>query len=304
MTRAEIRQQIELRQSSLKDFMLCPLLFKFRHLDGIEPKTRSAKALNGSALHLLMYWLHNGEWGLDVENMYLKAFVHYEHASDESHIPVRFQKDRETDIKRFTDTAIEIVDGYRKRPENKLSRMLYQEVQFRVKILSETFTGTIDGIRQLPDGKVELFDYKSNAMRPNIHAVAADIQLNLYSYAAMWGEFKVGKEWIKPRILPDYSSIYYLPAHKIRKRSSPQGQKGEEFGNPLIRTRKSLEDLRAFRKEAANILKSMLKNWYWANNSTACAFCQYTDLCQSRNTMVSDSVASRANDLLNELNMA
>ena len=304
MTRSEIRSRIRLRQSSIKDFMLCPKLFQYRHLDGIEAKTRSAKMLNGSALHLLMYWLHHGEWDMDVTNMYPKAFAHYEYSSDESHIPVRFQKDRETDLNAFTATAVEIVDGYRRRLENKQSKMLYQEVQFRVKIRSEFFEGTIDALRELPGGKIELLDYKSNAIRPNVHAVAADIQLNLYTFACLWGEFRIGDdEWIKPHILPDYSSIYYLPAHKIRKRNSPQGEKGQEMGYPLIRTSKSIEDLRAFRIEVSNILKSMLKPWYFRNNSTACVFCQYTDLCQSETPLVTDRVAAVANGLLAELNM-
>ncbi len=216
MTRSEIRQRIELRQSSIRDFMLCGKLFQYRHLEGIEPKTRSVKALNGSALHLLMFWLHSGEWDMDVANMYPTAFAQYEYSSDESHIPVRYQKDREADIKAFTDVAIEIIDGYRNRPENRESQMLFQEVMFRVKILGELFTGTIDAIRRLPDGKIELLDYKSNAIRPNVNAVEADIQLNLYSAASLWGEFKIGDDWISPRILPDYSSIYYLPAQHIR----------------------------------------------------------------------------------------
>ena len=303
MTRSEIRSQIRLRQSSIKDFMLCPKLFEYRHLDGIEPQTRSAKTLNGSALHMLMYDLHNADWDMDVESAYPKAFAHYEYESDESNIPVRFYKSREEDLKAFTETAVEIVDGYRRRAENVESTMLFQEAKFRVKILGEMYEGTIDAIRQLPDGKVELLDYKSNAIRPNVHAVAADIQLNLYSYAARFGELKVGDDWIKPRILPDYSSIYYLPAHKIRKRNSKLGQKGEEMGNSLIRTTKSIEDLRAFRKEVSNILKSMLRPWFFKNNSTACVFCQYTDLCQSQNPMVTDRMASKANDMLAELNM-
>jgi len=303
MTRSEIRSRIRLRQSSIKDFMLCPKLFQYRHLDGIEAKTRSAKMLNGSALHLLLFWLHHGEWDMDVENMYPKAFAHYEYSNDEGHIPVRFKKDREADLKAFTATAVEIVDGYRRRPENKKSTMLFQEVQFRVKILSELYEGTIDGIRQLPGGKIELFDYKSNAIKPNVHAVRADIQLNLYTYACLWGQFKIGDGWISPHILPDYSSIYYLPAHKIRKRNSPLGEKGSEMGFPLIRTSKSIEDLRAFRKEVSNILKSLLKPWYFRNNSTACVFCQYTDLCQSENSLVSVSTSSKANALLAELEM-
>lgn len=304
MTRAEIRSQIRLRQSSIKDFMLCPKLFQYRHIEGLEAKTRSAKMLNGSALHMLMYDLHNGDWDMDVESAYPKAFAYYEYESDESNIPVRYQKGREEDLKAFTATAVEIVDGYRRRPKNKLSTMLFQEVQFRVKIRSELYEGTIDGLRQLPDGKIELFDFKSNAIRPNVHAVAADIQLNLYTYAARFGEFKVGDEWIKPHILADYSSIYYLPAHKIRKRNSPLGEKGSEMGYPLIRTSKSIEDLRAFRKEVSNILKSMLKPWYFKNNSHACMFCQYTDLCQSENAMVSDRVASKANDMLADLGIS
>lgn len=303
MKRQEISDQIRISQSSIKCYLLCPKLFELQYLKGLEPKTRSAKMLNGSALHMLMYDLHNGDWDMDVETAYPKAFAYYENESDEDHIPVRFQKDRETDLKAFTATAIEIVDGYRRRPENKASKMLFQEVPFRVSIYSELYEGVIDAIRQLPDGKIELLDYKSNAIRPNVHAVRADIQLNLYTYACLWGEFKVGDEWIAPHILPDYSSIYYLPSHRIRKRSGPTGQKGEEFGYPLIRTSKSIEDLRAFRKEVSNILKSLLKPWYFRNNSTACVFCQYTEECQSQNPLVSDSVASKARSLLAEVEL-
>ncbi len=75
------------------------------------------------------------------------------------------------------------------------------------------------------------------------------------------------------------------------------------MGSPLIRTTKTIEDLRAFRKEVSNILKSMLKPWYFKNNSTACVFCQYTDLCQSQNPLLSESVASKAHALLAEMEM-
>jgi len=301
MTRQEIREQIRLSQTVLKDYLLCPKLFEYRHLERLEPKTRSAKALNGSAIHLLMYWLHHGEWDMDVANMYMKAFGHYEFAGDESHIPIRWQKDRDTDLNVFISAAIEMIDGYRNREENQKSRILYQEVPFRVKIRGELFEGVIDAIRQLPDGKIELLDFKTNAMRPNEHAVKADVQINLYSFGCRWGEFKVGGEWISPHILPDYSSIYYLPAHKIRKRNGPQGEKGQEMGYPLIRTTKTIQDLRAFREEVSNILKSMLKPWHFRNNSTACVFCQYTEECQSQNGLVSNMLAGKARDLVSEI---
>jgi hypothetical protein len=81
------------------------------------------------------------------------------------------------------------------------------------------------------------------------------------------------------------------------------GNIGDEKGDPFIRTRKTIQDLRAFRTEIRHQLSAMLKPWYYSNTAS-CAFCTYTQHCISRNDNVPQSEASKAQKLLAELEMA
>ena len=73
MTKQEILDTIELRQSTLKTWLSCPLMYKFRHIDKMEPSFRYPGTVHGSALHLVLAWLHAGEWKGDLRALYTKA---------------------------------------------------------------------------------------------------------------------------------------------------------------------------------------------------------------------------------------
>jgi RecB family exonuclease len=227
-------------------------------------------------------------------------FLGYEFGHEgENRIPVKW-KNRKAELEDFEQNAAEILDGYRKKPENREAEVLYSEQPFRVKIAGYYFTGTIDQVRRNSDGSMELIDFKSSKQRPSDPALHNDWQLSLYLYALKYGELKKSEEWIKSRIHPGYCTIYFLRAHEIRRRSSESGAAGEEKGDPFIRIRKTIEDMRRFRKYTADLLKAMLRDWYFPNTNH-CHLCPYTAHCLNEKRDFPDRVITRARRQLKQV---
>ena len=303
MTKAEILETIELRQSTLKTWLSCPLMYKFRHIDKIEPAFRYSGTVHGSALHMCLEKMHQGQWNGDLRALYTKALNHYLYASDEAHIPVRWKGEMHPEIEKLKANAIEILENYRSKDYNKNAIVLFSEVSFRVKILGYEFTGTIDQVRKNPDGSVELLDFKSSKMKPNHYAIPNDLQISLYVYSLKFGELLVDNMWIRPNLLVSRAGIYFLRGHEVYKRKVPGKEIGDEKGDPFMMTTKSINDLRAFRHEIRAQLSAMVKPWYYPNTAS-CAFCSYATHCVSRNDNVPVKDADMAHELLAELNMA
>ncbi len=303
MTKQEILDTIELRQSTLKTWLSCPLMYKFRHIDKLEPAFRYPGTVHGSALHLVLSWLHAGEWKGDLRALYTKALNYYLYASEEEHIPVRWKREMGKEIEALKTNAVEILENYRSKAYNQDALVLFAEVQFRVKILGYLFTGTIDQVRKNPDGTVELIDFKSSKMRPNQYAIPNDLQLTLYAHAIKFGELLVDGIWVKPNMLVASVGIYFLRAHEVYKRKTGNSNVGDEKGDPFFRTSKSINDLRAFRTEIRHQLSAMVKPWYYPNTAS-CAFCSYTAHCIGRNDNLPTDQAVEAQELLAELDMA
>ena len=303
MTKQEILDTIELRQSTLKTWLSCPLMYKYRHIDKLEPAFRYPGTVHGSALHLVLSWLHAGEWKGDLRALYTKALNYYLYASDEEHIPVRWKGEIGKEIEALKTNAVEILENYRNKGYNQDALVLFSEVQFRVKILGYLFTGTIDQVRKNPDGTIELLDFKSSKMRPNQYAIPNDLQLTLYGYACKFGELLVDGIWVKPNMLLDSVGIYFLRGHEVYKRKVPGKEIGDEKGSPFMQTTKSIQELRAFRHEIRSQLSAMVKPWYYPNTAS-CAFCSYATHCVGRNDTVPEIQADMAHELLAELNMA
>ena len=275
MTKNEILNSIELRQSTIKDFLNCPLMFRFKHLEQIPENFRHSAALHGIALHKIIHRLHIEDWDLPLKEAYIEAL---NDAIEESNIEIRWKETQE----KYLENALEILNGYKANPINRTFEILYSEVKFRVKIHGHLFTGTIDQVRRDNKGKLELLDLKSAKQRPNNSFLLNDWQLRLYSYALAYGEVQQANGlWVKPQIFVDYASWYFLRAHEIRKRTTVNGKVGEEKGIPLYRTDRSLEDLKLFKMELKYLLNSMLRDWHYCRPDF-CVMCHYTHYCKNR----------------------
>jgi hypothetical protein len=127
--------------------------------------------------------------------------------------------------------------------------------------------------------------------------------LSLYQYALRHGEFEIAGNWLKPGLKADYSSIYFLRAHEIRKKSSANGAVGTEKGYPLIRTKRTLDDLRRFKKQIDYLLKAMLRDWYFPNPGH-CHMCHYTVHCLDRSQELPANLIIQARQRLKEAQVA
>ena len=302
MTKNEILQSIQLRQSTIKDYLNCPLMFRFKHLDKMPPEFRNPGALHGSTLHKLLYLIHLDKWNLDVTRYYRDVFEFFEFENgNETLIPVKWDS-RDKELAAFEDNAIEILNGYRKRPDNREALILYSEQPFRVKIAGHIFTGTIDQVRKNPDDTIELIDFKSGKQQPNQVAIHNDWQLSLYQYALQYGEFQIGGEWFNPNIKADYSSIYFLRNHEIRKRASSNGSAGAEKGEPLLRSQMDNKQMQLFKNQIRRLLNSMLKDWHYPNPNH-CNICQYTNYCVNRHNELPTRLATEAKKRLKEVEL-
>ncbi|MDZ7796971.1 MAG: PD-(D/E)XK nuclease family protein [Candidatus Marinimicrobia bacterium] len=144
------------------------------------------------------------------------------------------------------------------------------------------FTGTIDQVRRNPDGTIELVDLKSSKQRPPLSYLLNDWQLRLYTYALAYGEIQQANElWVKPQLHVNHASWYFLRAHEVRKRTTANGKAGEQKGDPLIRTKRTSEDLKLFKLELKALLNSMLRDWHYPNPNF-CVMCHYQSYCNSR----------------------
>jgi RecB family exonuclease len=274
MTKSEILKSIELRQSSIKDYLNCPLMFRFKHIEQIPEAFRCSAMLHGTGLHKVIHRLHTEDWELPLRKSYMDAL---EEAVAESDVEVRWKETPE----KYCDNAIEILRGYRENPLNSEVEILFSEVPFKVKIHGHMFTGTIDQVRRNPDGTTELIDLKSSQQRPSVSFLLNDWQLRLYSYALAYGWIQSNGIWVKPQLHVNYASWYFLRGHEIRKRTTSNGKAGEQKGDPLIRTKRTSEDLRLFKLELKALLNSMLRDWHYPNPNF-CVMCHYQGYCNSR----------------------
>jgi RecB family exonuclease len=298
--KAEILNRIQLRQSTIKDWLNCPLMFRFRHIEGLKPTFQNLAALHGSALHLAIHRLHEYGFNQDLGKLYQAAFdiVRMEHSS----IPIQWKQGEEADIARLKANAIEILKGYTAYSENQIAEILYSEVRFRVKIKGYRCTGTMDQVRRNSDGNLDLIDLKSGMQRPNMKSLPVDWQLSLYAYALKYGELFVQGVWTRPRLTVNRTVIYFLRAHERYKRNSKYGQKGDEKGRPLMACEKPVWDLTQFKQDFLNLVKMMTRDWPFPNPN-ACGFCAYHQNCYQRTLFHASSRIQRVQRDLAELGM-
>jgi len=298
--KAEILARIQLRQSTIKDWLSCPLMFRFRHVEKLKPAYKGTAAIHGSALHLAIHRLHELEFKCDVRNVYRAALE--EVMLQDPDIHVAWKKSREEDMKGMEDHAFEILTGYAGWKENRICKLLYSEVQFKVKIGGYELTGTMDQVRINSNDELDLVDLKSGMQRPRATSLHRDWQLSLYAYALKYGRLKINGSWVRVRLNVDRVVIYHLRAHERYKRNSKYGKAGDEKGRPFIICQKPVWDHQRFKHDLLNIIKMMTRDWPFPNPA-ACVFCAYQGLCQDRTLLHASPQIRRIKSDLTELGM-
>jgi hypothetical protein len=298
--KAEILNRIQLRQSTIKDWLSCPLMFRFRHVEGFQPAYRNVAALHGSALHGAIHQLHVNGFETDLKKLYRETFR--DAMDQEPEAPIHWKKSKQADMERLEDNAVEILTGYRNWEENHLCQVLYSEVQFKVKIGGFDLSGTIDQVRINSDGELDLVDLKSGVQRPRAIALRRDWQLGLYAYALKYGRLIINWSEVRVPMSVDRAIIYHLRAHEVYKRNSKYGRQGFEKGRPFIVCQKSAWDHQQFKHDFLNIIKMMTKDWPFPNTNS-CGFCGFQERCHSGTLLDTSRQVRRVKRDLMELGM-
>jgi RecB family exonuclease len=298
--KAEILNRIQLRQSTIKDWLSCPLMFRFRHVEGLKPRYRNIAALHGSALHGAIHQLHSQGFETDLKKLYRATFR--EAMIQEKETPIHWKTSKQADMDSLENHAVEILTGYCNWEENHLCQVLYSEVQFKVKIGGFNLSGTIDQVRINSDGELDVVDLKSGMQRPRAISVRSDWQLSLYAYALKHGRLIINGSEVRVRLSVDRAVIYHLRAHEKYKRNSKYGRQGFEKGRPFIVCQKSSLDHQQFKHDFLNIIKMMTKDWPFPNHN-ACGFCGYQEQCHSRTLLDASPQIRRVKRDLIELGM-
>jgi len=298
--KAEVLERIQLRQSTIKDWLSCPLMFRFRHVEGLKSAYRNVAALHGSALHGVIHQLHTQGFRTNLKQLYREAFR--EAMGQDPEIPIHWKKSKQADMDSLADNAVEILTGYRNWEENHLCQVLYSEVKFKVRISGFDLSGTIDQVRTNSDGDMDLVDLKSGVQRPGAIALRRDWQLGLYAYALKHGMLLINGSWVRVRLSVDRAIIYHLRAHEIYKRNSIYGRKGDEKGRPFIVCQKSAWDHQQFKQDLLNIIKMMTKDWPFPNPN-ACGFCGFQARCHAGTILDASPQVRRVKRDLLELGM-
>ena len=227
--------------------------------------------------------IHTINWSLDIAKRYRELMDHEEFQSDESDVPIYWKDDRNTEIDKLVDEAVEMLENYRGKDYNCDANVILSEAKFMLKVGRNIFSGTIDQLRQNDDGEFTLLDFKSSKFPPNQTFLDVDYQLGLYALACWKGVFKLPDGTMKMlEIPPDKLRIVYyqLRDHIPYKRNGKGFIAGDERGDPRRFTTRTRDQLKVLKRDVSAIASNINRGVFPRNPGTInCPACTYSGIC-------------------------
>lgn len=157
-----------IHQSTIKDYLACPKMFSFKHIEKIKPEVRKPAMLHGTVVHKIIEICHKSYWNFVVAKNYSAIMNDIEFNGKDSDINVVWE-DRDKEIAKFTRSAVEIIENYRTKDYNQNCTILMHKTEFKVQIRGIDYEGKIDQVRRLLSGEIVLIDFKSGVTKPDIN---------------------------------------------------------------------------------------------------------------------------------------
>ena len=183
MTTGSIRSEY-VSWSQMWTFRQCPLKFRFRYLDRIEPEHVASSLLVGSSIHSAIEMLHRrqlaGEVVPDLDELVTEFWESWKERTEDSPV-VRFNKSE--DLNSIHELADRMLKAFLASDDSVVSsRVIGIEESLSEEVLEgeRPLLGIIDLIYE-DDGKVVIRDYKTSRSRWNQgNAEASAGQILLY----------------------------------------------------------------------------------------------------------------------------
>ncbi len=164
--------------SALSTFALCPLKYKYQHIDKIKSPPSPAQIF-GSTIHDVMKFIHTPTVkGLPDEE---KTLDYFSRNWEQKNFPEEVSQN-------LFQEGLEIIQKYFQTIEKEeRKKAITLEYRFVVPIQNHTLGGSIDRIDRIAEG-FEIIDYKTNRKIPPQKEIDQDLQLSIYLKAFL-------KEW-------------------------------------------------------------------------------------------------------------
>jgi len=277
-------------------YCFCPRAFYYQRVRGMKREFVDWRAVVGIALHRVIQTLHEERGYFSrpaVVGGFLKGF--YRQVKDSFYL--RGIEVREEGIGSLEPYVV-MLQGYMAREENQQAEVLLAEASYRFRIVPFRTTyyleGSIDQLRRNRDGTLELVEFKSGRRRDYYSfSLMLDYQLSMHAYALYQGEFQAqgDGEWRVFNLTPHYLSLYFLQDHLPYQRSgrrvdAREGKvvvyrKGEERGDGLYRTTRSLQRLQSIPEELGRVCAAIRRGEFYRRPSELCQrYCPFRGYCE------------------------
>lgn len=186
---------MRVRQSDLKTWMKCPLLFKFQNVDGL-PREQSGSLTYGSILHDCVLFMEVNQDLAGAVARFHELWQAPTLLGAEYHIDYYVKG---TNWKKFNDEGPRVLKDWWSIISWDAALTLAREYSFEVPVGSSgnTLVGTVDKLEvkfraDVGSYVVNVSDYKTNKKTPTYDYLAEDLQFSAYGYATTRPEFWTG----------------------------------------------------------------------------------------------------------------
>lgn len=264
---------MRVRQSDLKTWQKCPLIYKFDKLDGL-PREQSGSLTFGSIIHDCVLWM---EVNQDVEGAVRRFEELWIQPTllDPTYQPQYYV--RGTSWKKFMEKGPKLLRDWWAIISWDSALTLGREHYFEVPIgAGHTLVGTVDkvevGFRADINGGLggpvlKISDYKTNNKTPTYDYLAEDLQFSAYAYAStrpeFWATIGGDEAFLRYRNLPRYGEWVQLTAPK----RMDAGLRTQRHYNRVAMAVNALAESVAMRIFVPNI------------SGESCRFCEYREPC-------------------------
>jgi hypothetical protein len=271
-----IRFDREFHQSDFERFKMCPRMFYYSEVLGMEDERKSEMAFAGSAIHAAIDKAHT-------ENLW-EVTTLFDFFKEDLELRIAEASGNGTVVQRGTidlDDYFYMLSGYVSRSWNREATILLKEQAFTFEIKPSStiyrFAGHIDQVVSIPTrlllDEFPLFstypatevvihrDLKSGGRKGvgNFELLLND-QISIYAYALKYGMLDLnGDGAVSLNLIPDFHALYFLKDHIPYKRPPKGKYKDSPRGPGMYFTRRPLERLKRIPQELMPTCASIRK---------------------------------------------
>lgn len=191
---------MQVRQSDLKTWSKCPLMYRWQHIDQL-PRLQSGSLTFGSIMHVVVLWMETNLLPSGLPDLDRAIDYFYWLWADPTRLDPEYEIEyyvRGTNWRKFNDQGPEILRNWSQIIRWDSALTLAREYEFDVPIGDgHVLHGTVDKLEIRYRAKenewvVMVVDYKTDKKVPTYGYLEEDLQFSAYCYATLQPEFWTG----------------------------------------------------------------------------------------------------------------